>query len=144
MNVARVGVGIILLKNNKVLLGKRNSDPKKASSELHGEGTWTLPGGKINFGEKIINCTKRETLEETGIKIKGTRLVSVTDEIVYDAHFVSLVFLCDDFENEPKIMEPEKITEWKWFPIERLPEPMYIPSKNAINNFKEGKIYKGD
>ena len=49
----RAGVGIMLLKDNKVLFGKRNSDPEKASSELHGENTWTMPGGKIHFGEKI-------------------------------------------------------------------------------------------
>jgi len=45
-----VGVGVIILKDSKVLLGKRHSDARKADSELHREGTWTLPGGKrINF-----------------------------------------------------------------------------------------------
>lgn len=50
----RVGAGIgvmILNKESKVLLGKRHYDPQKADSELHGEGSWTMPGGKLEFGE---------------------------------------------------------------------------------------------
>ena len=43
----KVGVGIMILKDGKVLLGKRNDDAEKASSDLHGEGTWTMPGGNL-------------------------------------------------------------------------------------------------
>lgn len=52
----RVGVGfgvLIINKEGKILLGKRHEDPDKADSELHGEGTWTMPGGKMEFGEGI-------------------------------------------------------------------------------------------
>ena len=55
----------MIKKGNKILLGKRNSDPKKADSELSGEGTWTMPGGKIEFGEELEEAAKREVLEET-------------------------------------------------------------------------------
>ncbi len=140
----RVGVGVMIIKNNKVLLGKRNSDPKKADSELHGESTWTCPGGKLGFGEKIEDCIKREVFEETGIRLNKIKLISVTNDIVPDAHFVTLGFLCKDFEGEPKVLEPEEITEWKWFPLNELPEPMFFPSLKLINNYLEGKIYKGD
>lgn len=143
-NKVRAGVGIIMLKDNKVLLGKRNDDPEKADSELRGEGRWTCPGGKIGFGEKITEAAKREILEETDIKAKDLQLISVTNEIVPDKHFVTLGFLCKDFEGEPKVVEPEEIVEWKWFPINKLPKPIFLPSEKLINNYKEGKIYKGD
>ena len=42
-----VGFGVMILKQGRILLGKRHSDPDKADSELHGEGTWTMPGGKL-------------------------------------------------------------------------------------------------
>ena len=71
---AGVGVGVILLKNNKILLGKRNEDPTKADSLLHGEGTWTLPGGKLDFKEDIQDCAFREVLEETDIKIDKSKM----------------------------------------------------------------------
>jgi len=132
-----VGVGVIILKDNKVLLGKRNDDPDKADSLLHGEGTWTLPGGKLDFGENIQDCAYREVLEETGIKINKNKikLISVTNDVVEDAHFVTLGFLCEEFEGSSNVMEPDEITEWKWFDINDMPSPMFFPSEKIIRNF---------
>ena len=55
-----VGFGVMLMKEGKVLLGKRHVDPEKADSELHGEGTWTMPGGKLEYGESFEDGAKRE------------------------------------------------------------------------------------
>ena len=49
----RAGVGVMVVRNHKVLLGLRHSDAEKASSELHGEGTWTMPGGKVDWHQTI-------------------------------------------------------------------------------------------
>jgi 8-oxo-dGTP diphosphatase len=144
MKVPKVGICVVIIKDNKVLLGKRNEDPNKADSELHREGTWSCPGGILEFGEKIEDCAKRETIEETGIKINKIKLISVTNDIVSDAHFVTLGFLCEDFKGEPKVMEPDEITEWKWFFIDNLPKPMFFPSEKSINNYLTKIIYKGD
>lgn len=54
-----IGVGVLILKDNKILLGLRNSDEKIADSDMHLEGTWTLPSGKVKFGE---------TFEQAGIR----------------------------------------------------------------------------
>ena len=144
MTEVRAGFGIMILKNGKVLLGKRNEDPEKASSLLHGEGTFTCPGGKLDFGERIVDAARREVMEETGINAKDLQVISVTNEIVPDAHFVTIGFLCKNFAGEPKVMEPEEITEWKWFSLDQLPKPLFVPTEKLINNYKEGKIYKGD
>jgi len=140
----RAGIGIMVFKDNKVLLGKRNVNPEKASSELHGEGTWTMPGGKIHFGEKIQEAAKREVEEEIGLIPKSLRIVSVTNEIRDDVHFVTIGFLCEEFEGEPKVMEPEEITEWRWFPINSLPNPIFSPSLKLLQNYIDKEIYKGD
>jgi 8-oxo-dGTP diphosphatase len=144
MNVARVGVGVIILKDNKVLLGKRNEDPDKADTKLHTEGMWTCPGGKVDFGEKAHESAKREVMEETSIKTNCLELVSVTNEIVHDAHFVTIGFLCKDSEGEAKTMEPDEITEWRWFPLDELPSPINSASEKLINNYLSKTIYKGD
>ena len=140
----RVGVGIILLKDNKLLLGKRHEDPEKAGSELHGEGTWTLPGGKLEFKEDPKDCVYRETLEENSIEIDKDKLkvISVTNDISGDSHFVTIGFLCEHFKGEAKVMEPEEITEWRWFDINDLPSPIFFPSEKMIKNFinKENKF----
>jgi 8-oxo-dGTP diphosphatase len=62
MERPRVGIGVIILKNGRVLLGKRKSS--------HGTGTWHFPGGHLEFGESLEDCSRREVLEETGMKIK--------------------------------------------------------------------------
>ena len=46
-----LGVGVMVLKESKILLGLRNPNKEKASSELQGQGTWTMPGGKVEFME---------------------------------------------------------------------------------------------
>lgn len=108
-----VGFGVMVLRDNKILLGKRHEDPEKADSELHGQGTWTMPGGKLEFGEAFENGAEREVLEETGIRInkQNLRLISLSNDIVSDAHFVTFGFLCTDFNGESKVMEPDEITE---------------------------------
>jgi 8-oxo-dGTP diphosphatase len=136
-----VGFGVMLLKDNKILLGKRHEDPAKASSALHGEGTWTMPGGKLEFREEFAAGAYRETLEETGIKINPSSLehISTTNNIVEDAHFVTLGFLCKEFTGEAEVKEPDEITEWKWFAIDNLPSPVFFPSKQIIDKFLERK-----
>jgi len=135
------GIGIMLLKDGKVLLGKRNEDPVKASSELHGEGTWTMPGGKLHFGESFEEGARRELMEEIGIKVEKMKVISISNEIVSDAHYVCVGFLCDDFEGEPKIMEPEEIVEWKWFSLDELPTPIFPPSKKIVENYLAKRFY---
>jgi 8-oxo-dGTP diphosphatase len=133
-----VGFGVMIInKENEVLLGKRHEDPEKADSELHGEGAWTMPGGKLHFQEKLKDAAHRETLEETGIKIDKNklRIISVTNDIVYYNHFVTIGFLCRDFEGEPRVMEPDEITEWKWFKLNDLPSPIFFPSKKILKKY---------
>ena len=137
-----VGVGVMILRGNKVLLGKRHSDPTKADSELHGEGSWTLPGGKIDFQEGLKEAAARELFEETGIKAIDFELVSVSNDKVPDKHFVTVAFLAKSFEGEPKIMEPDEITEWQWFDLDNLPSPIFLPSKKTLKNYLAGKIYQ--
>lgn len=139
-----VGFGVMILRDGKVLLGKRHDDPVKADSLLHGEGTWTMPGGKIDFGEAFEQAASREAMEETGIKINQDelKLISVTNDRVVDAHFVTMGFLCEDFSGEPKVMEPDEIVEWRWFELNSLPEKIFFPSAKILKNYLANTVYK--
>ncbi len=137
-----VGFGVMILKKSKVLLGHRHENPEKASSLLHGEGTWTMPGGKLHFQENLKEGAIREVFEETGIKVKDLEAISISNDIVQDAHFVTIGFLCGDFEGEAEVREPDEITEWKWFDLNNLPSPLFFPSEKIIKNYLAKKIYQ--
>jgi len=136
-----VGFGIMILKDGKVLLGKRHDDPEKASSLLNGAGTWTMPGGKLNFGETFEEGAKREASEETGILLNKVNVICVNQDITKTAHFITISLFSDAFSREPKVMEPDEITEWRWFDLNNLPSPIYFPSAKVLENYKQKKFY---
>ena len=118
-----VGSGVLIVKDDKVLLGKRQSGAS------HGAGTWCPPGGHLEFGETFEELAKRETIEECGLEIAQVRQVVVTNNIFKDedTHSVTLFFVAKWTSGEPKINEPDKIAEWKWFDWNDLPEPLFLP-----------------
>ena len=71
-----VGVGVIVFRDQEVLLIKRNKEPNK--------GQWSIPGGKQIIGETSAEAAKRELLEETGVKVDQLLLVDVVDKIIPD------------------------------------------------------------
>jgi len=135
------GVGVMMLRDNKLLLGKRHDDPEKASSMLKGEGTWSMPGGKLDFGESFEEGARREVLEETGIRINKLKVICINNDMVPTAHFVTIGLFSDDFEGDPKVMEPDEITEWRWFDLDHLPEKVFFPCLKILENYKKKKFY---
>jgi len=70
-----------------------------------------MPGGKLDFGETFEDGAKRETLEETGIILNKVDVICVNQDMVEDAHFVTIGLFSEDFVGDPKVMEPDEITE---------------------------------
>ncbi len=136
-----VGFGVIIVRDGNVLLGKRHSDSEKADSELHGEGTWTMPGGKLEYGESFENGARREVQEETGLQLKEAKVICVNNDKNEFAHFITIGLFSDNFSGEPKVMEPNEIVEWKWFYLDNLPTPMYFPSAKVVENYRKGLFY---
>lgn len=138
-----VGFGVAIIRDGKVLLGRRHEDPEKASSAMHGEGTWTMPGGKLDFGERLAEGAAREVAEETGLQVDASslELASLADSILPDVHFVTVGFVCRNATGEPQVMEPDEITEWRWFPLGALPSPLFPPSAVVLERLASGKIY---
>ena len=137
-----LGVGVMIIKEGKILLGLRNQNKEKASSELQGQGTWTMPGGKVEFMEKLVDAAKRELEEETSLKATKLDLLCISDDMTNTAHYVTVRFIVREYTGEAKAMEPETILEWKWFDLNDLPTNLYNPSKKCIEKYKEGIIYE--
>ena len=132
----------MIIKEGKILLGLRNPNKEKASSELQGQGTWTMPGGKVEFMENLVDAAKRELEEETSLKATKLDLLCISDDMTNTAHYVTVGFIVREYTGEAKAMEPETILEWKWFDLNDLPTNLYNPSKKCIEKYKEGIIYE--
>ena len=137
-----IGVGIMIIKDNKILLGLRNLDKEKAGSELNGQGTWTMPGGKVKYMETLKDAAKRELKEETDLTATKLSVLCISDDMTDTAHFVTVGFLITEYEGKIKTMELETILEWKWFDLNKLPKNMYKPSEKCIEKYKNKKIYE--
>lgn len=135
------GFGVILEKDGQILLGLRHPDPDKADSAFRSSGEWCLPGGKLEWGESFEDGAIRETFEETGIRIKNPKIISVHNCKNEHAHFMTVGLVTNEWEGEAKVMEPDEIVEWKWFDLNNLPTPRYFPSFEVIENFIKKKFY---
>lgn len=124
----RVGVGVIVARGDRILLGRRKG--------THGAGTWALPGGHLEFGETVGACAKREVFEETGLRIGAIRHVDFTNDVFTAEmkHYVTLFVAADCHTGEPTLQEPDKCSEWAWFKWSALPEPLFLPLQTLIEN----------
>ena len=137
-----LGAGVLIVKENKILLGLSNPDKMKASSELQGQGTWTMPGGKVEFMETLVNAAKRELEEETNLKATKLDFLCISDDMTDTAHYVTVGFIVREYNGELKTMEPETILEWQWFDLDELQKNLYKPSQKCIKKYKKGLIYE--
>lgn len=138
------GFGVLVIRDNKVLLGKRNDDPEKASSEMSGEGTWTMPGGKLEYGESFEQGAIRELKEETNLDVHEVKVICVENSVGPKAQFVTIGLQAISFDGEPQVLEPEEITEWKWFELNNLPEKVFQPSRYVLERYLDDSFYKGN
>jgi|SRR3989338_1775539 len=124
MDRPEVGVGVFVVRDNKILFHKRKN--------AHGDGTWSLPGGHLEFGESWEQCAIREVFEETGLCIKNVRFAAATNDLFSQEqkHYVTLFMLAEYEEGEAMVKEPDKAECWEWFSWENLPAPLFIPMVN--------------
>ena len=124
-----------MLKGGKLLLGRRGGG--------HGRGTWSMPGGKIEFGESFEEAAKREVLEETGIILRAARIICVNSDRSETRHSITVGLVAEEFVGEPKTIAPEEIDEWGWFPLDRLPEPLFPPCRNVLDCYLGNRFSRG-
>jgi 8-oxo-dGTP diphosphatase len=95
-----VGVGGVVVAENRVLLIRRGSPPL--------EGEWSIPGGMLELGESLREAVGRELEEETGLEVRVHDLIEAFDRVTMDAdgkcryHFVILDYLCERISGEAR------------------------------------------
>ena len=104
----RVGVGAIILKGGKILLGIRNVDDNK--------GKWELLGGLIKPTETLEDAIKREVMEEAGIKIEPEVIVAHYDRYFEDREIrnIGFCFRCKYINGTPHKTEFGRVADFQW------------------------------
>ena len=117
---ARVGIGVFVFKDGKFLMQKRQ--------ESHGEGTWSLPGGHLEFGESFEETARREVKEESNLNIKNVRFGAVTNDLFEEEgkHYVTIWMLSDWDSGQVENREPNKCTAQTWNTFDDLPKPLFL------------------
>ncbi len=121
-----IGVAVIVVKGNRVLLGKRKG--------AHGTGTWAFPGGHLEFNESIEDCALREVYEETGLQVENLRFGPYTNDIfpAEKKHYVTLFVIADHASGEPEVKEPHKCERWEWSEWPPELQPQFLPISNLL------------
>lgn len=123
----RVGVGVIVVKDKKILLGKRKG--------AHGSGCYAPPGGNLEFQESVESCAIRELEEETGLKPLSLKLGPWTQNVIDEQkHYITLFVIVNDFEGDPHLLEAHKCEGWEWYRWDELPMPLFHPIISLIES----------
>lgn len=134
VNKPKVGIGIMVMKNGKVLLGKRIYS--------HGAGEWQFPGGHLEYLESFEDCAIRETKEEVGLEITNIRFLFLANVKKYEPkHYVHIGLIADYKSGEPRALEREKSDNWNWYKLDNLPTPMFEMCRLSFEAYKTGKDY---
>jgi 8-oxo-dGTP diphosphatase len=109
-----IGVGGLLFnRHHQVLLIKRDKPPA--------QGLWSVPGGKLEAGEGLIECCRREIREETGLDVNVLSLIAVVERRLENFHYVIvdfLVELCDECAHTP--CAASDVSEARWIGLQNL------------------------
>ncbi|MFC1711370.1 NUDIX hydrolase [Patescibacteria group bacterium] len=132
VSLRHVTVNAILVKGNKVLLGKRGLFQGKKIAEA---GKWGLIGGYLDRDENIEQGLKREVREESGWEINNLQLFRINDNPNRpgeDKQNIDIAFLAKAVKRK-SLKISEEVTELKWFDLNRLPSKEKIAFDHGEN-----------
>lgn len=132
-----VGCGFIVIKDGThILLHQRKSS--------HGVGSWGCGGGHLENGESFEQCALREKSEEMGDDVvigplKYLGVCNLTDFL--PKHYVDIGFAAEYISGVPQNNEPTKKTDWQWYPLNALPEPLFPSMQYYIDAYLNKNTY---
>lgn len=139
-----IGVGIIIKnKENKILMLLRNDDAKKADSDMRLEGTWTLPSGKVKFGETIEEAGIRKTKQECNLDVSKIKVICVQNDVNKYAQYATFGLIAEEYSGDIKLPKTDELIKYDWFAINDLPGNTCLPTKRILEKYLNKIFYNG-
>ena len=108
-DLPRISVGLVVWRADEVLLIRRANPPY--------QGCWSIPGGKLEFGETLHEAALRELKEETGIHAEIEGLIDIFESITEHGHYVMADYSARWRAGEPRA--GDDALEAAFFPFAR-------------------------
>lgn len=112
---------VFIVRDEKLLIGLRNYTAK----DWRDISVWTVPGGHCEDGETFEQAARREAKEEVGIT--DLNFVDYLGVVSGAKEGDTVYVFKADTKQEPKLMEPKNFSEWKWCPLNEIPENFLNP-----------------
>lgn len=127
---------LMLIKDGKILLARRYQTGYE-------DGNYGLVAGHGEQNETASETLRRETKEESGISVEleDVEMVHVMHRKAANDERVDFFFTAKKYQGEPKIMEPDKCDDMRWFPLDALPENMIDYIRQAVENYRKKIFY---
>lgn len=133
-----IGVGAVILKENKILLEKRQNDP--------GKGKWSIPGGLVELGESVEQTVIREVKEETNLDVEKPEHIGVVDKVDLDENGkVRYHFVIIDYFVKLKggdLRASSDAAELKWVAVDEIEKLELTPTFRAFFQRNRKKLEK--
>ena len=107
----QLAVGAVVVDDDALLLIRRATAPAA--------GRWSLPGGRVEWGETLAHALVRELLEETGIECVVGELIGWVERISDEHHFVIFDFAATPLSFEDPVAGDDAL-EVAWVPLEEV------------------------
>lgn len=122
-----VGIGVIIRKGDQVLLMQRQNS--------HGAGTWSMPGGHLEYGESPQECAIREAEEEVGVLITDLTFCTITNDIFEEEgkHYVTIWMEGKYVSGEARVNSAREMSAVGWFSWSALPTPQFLPLEHLLS-----------
>jgi len=134
-----IGVGGVLFnKHNQVLLIKRNQAPA--------QGLWSIPGGKLEPGESLVEACQREYYEETNLEVEVKQIVAVVERKLEGFHYVIVDFYVELVDEDKCIpVAQSDVADAKWVSLDGLEQYVLVVGLKEIimrtySCFAQGRV----
>jgi 8-oxo-dGTP diphosphatase len=133
MEYPGVAVGVIVLSGKGILLGKRKGPL--------GAGEYSLPGGKVDFGESPVQAAIREVKEETNLDVFCVEFTGKVSNDYFPENgkqYINLFYVATATNPEELQIaesEKEKFEEWLWFSLDALPSGIWLHTHDVIRHY---------